>query len=391
MIRLKFFLMFCFFWIIHTEHMGWSQERHILILPSGGATGIIPLTVLTHLEQTLKVPIYVLFDEIWSSSVGSIIGSLLTLPQQSLNLQQWPTTQQPNGRPLHPLAIPHPINASTDGPLSARNVSLWVKNVFSTYSNAWKVKRFFKKLVQKEILFQQTLIPLRVLAAEVIDWKGGFYPAKTQLKKFSTDQDGSLSLSEVVSGSCSVFPLHPRVECIHALQKNCSWSIDSYCLDAGSDVCTESCMNPLWTFLDSYLQFRTAQEEAAAGSSNDSLVLYFMSTGWVRLPENQDYYQQRFFSHHPGKEVKVEIYNLDIDLSALIQEWQESSWIGTGIKHFCNRENLIYNLLGAGTLSMDQLITETQNKINASLVLPHIQSRLQQHLQTKEFRSVHLF
>jgi uncharacterized protein len=52
--------------------------KRILSIDGGGALGIIPLTVLKNIEKQLNKPIYEVFDLIVGTSVGAIIGGVLS-------------------------------------------------------------------------------------------------------------------------------------------------------------------------------------------------------------------------------------------------------------------------------------------------------------------------
>src|SRR4051812_4982366 len=125
-----------------------SRDYRILVLPSGGATGVISATMLAHLEKDTGRPIYQLFDGIAASSIGSMIGSLLVTPRMG-DKENFERT------------LP---------PMSAEEVVSFLENTFSTYHSAFRIRTKFKKYINKNVLMNKTLIPIYILSAEVISW-----------------------------------------------------------------------------------------------------------------------------------------------------------------------------------------------------------------------------
>lgn len=59
--------------------------KRILQLDSGGAKGIIQITALKYLEEQLGVPLYKVFDLIVGSSVGAVIGGVMSTGKVSMS------------------------------------------------------------------------------------------------------------------------------------------------------------------------------------------------------------------------------------------------------------------------------------------------------------------
>lgn len=59
--------------------------KRILSIDGGGALGVIPLTVLKNIEDRLNKPLYEVFDLIVGTSVGAIIGGILSSGKLTCN------------------------------------------------------------------------------------------------------------------------------------------------------------------------------------------------------------------------------------------------------------------------------------------------------------------
>ena len=303
------------------------RNYKILVLPSGAATGIISSTILTQLEHDTGAPIYQHFDEIWCSSIGSMIAALLTTPKKSAGLSA---------------PVPAPIPASVPvPPMSAAEVTVFLERSFSNLAQAVGIRGKFKKQLPLSTLMRDTLIPLRILSAEVtrFNW---IWPLETQLKSFSSAEDGGLSLASVVSSSCTVFPFHPFAEPVCDSDGRVR-----YCIDAGCEVCTESCMNPLTHLFQEFSK--------NIDPSQDSVAIYFISNGWVRMDNS---WGSSGMVKMPradgidiadGIDVNVKVFNIDVSLSSVIRKWQKDTRVGSLLNRVKN-EYLFYNLAGGGVI-----------------------------------------
>lgn len=59
-----------------------AKDFNVLVLPAGGATAIISALLLEYIEDKTYKKIHTLYDEIWCSSAGSIVASLLSAPEK---------------------------------------------------------------------------------------------------------------------------------------------------------------------------------------------------------------------------------------------------------------------------------------------------------------------
>jgi predicted acylesterase/phospholipase RssA len=162
-----------------------SKNFKILILPSGAATGIVTSTILSHLERDTGIPVYKHFDEIWCSSIGSVIAALLTTPNTATEPQK-SASEFSHRSP----------------PMSADEVSRFLEHSFSNLAQAISIRRRVKKYLPASILMRDTLIPLRILTAEVTQ-SSWVWPLETRLKTFSSEGNGATSLGSVVASSAS--------------------------------------------------------------------------------------------------------------------------------------------------------------------------------------------
>ncbi len=320
-----------------------AQDYRILVLPSGGATGIISATVLNHLEKQSGKRIYELFDEVWGSSIGSMIGSMLLLPKPG----------------------------SSD-PWSASEVVDFLEEVFSKFYSASRIRtRFKQKIAGDNVIpafcMKDTLRPLRIVVAEVHGWNPWFQmiPQGTSLRSFSTETDPSVSLASVVCGSCSVSPVH-RAERVEVAEGEVL-----FCIDAGCLVSDEPCMNPVVHLMNQFLE--------KIDPEKDTVSLFFMSNGWVRLGGNLFQMQGtvQFFGKQDQK-IEGNLYNLDTTLDSVFGEWQATCRTGQGFRKVSNYfggDLLLYNLAGAGCVPTD-LFKQKAEEIIQTPVFTEILERL---------------
>jgi hypothetical protein len=276
---------------------------------------------LTQLEADLGRPIYKSFDEIWSSSIGSMIGALLT-------------KSAPEGTAT----------------LSASEITEFLENSFSSFPRALRIRSAFRELVPDRVRLGETLIPLRILVAEVLQSRMR-WPLLTTNRSLSSQDNSQVSLASVVSASCTVFPVHPVFESLQTEEGRVLQFID-----AGCDVCTESQMNPLVPHLTEFLKNPVNLER--------SIAIYFVSTGWVRLESdiNQVLKTIEVGSQHSAG---IEIYNLDVDFRAIIEAWQKE-YLWARVFRLLNNEHLLYNLAGGGLIPSSFLLTEAKSAFDGS-------------------------
>ncbi|MEO5970187.1 MAG: hypothetical protein ABIQ95_09695 [Bdellovibrionia bacterium] len=287
------------------------KNYKILVLPSGAATGIVSSTILAQLERDTGIPIYQHFDEIWSSSIGSMIAALLTTPKK-----------KSGGRSLLPM--------------TATEVTEFLESSFSSWSQAIRVRGKFKKQLPALARMRDTFIPLRVLSAEVVGFSW-IWPLKTRFRSFTSAKDGDLSLASVVASSCTVFPLHPFAEPVGDSEGQVI-----YCIDAGCEVCTESCMNPLLQHFPDLVK--------DIDPKVDSVDIYFISNGWVRLDSSWSPSKKGKILSAGGKSVILRLFNIDVNLSSTFQKWQKGRRVG-GVFDKFKSEHIFYNLVGGGIIS----------------------------------------
>jgi len=297
-----------------------SKNYKILVLPSGAATGIISSSILAQLELDIGIPVHQQFDEIWCSSIGSMIAALLTTPKPS-SVRSSPQAPKPS-------------------PLSAAAVTDFLEHSFSNSVRALLIRGKFKKQLSAGALLGDTLIPLRVLSAEVTRFTGGLWPRETQFRNFHSKTDGQISLASVVSSSCTVFPLHPLAESVRDVKGR-----RIYCIDAGCEVCTESCMNPLQQHFEEFSKSINPQQ--------DRVAIYFISNGWVRLMASAD----GVSAWGGGGTSHVKLFNIDVSLSPVIRGWQEGTRWGGLFKRLRN-ERVLNNLIGGGLIPLKTLKAE---------------------------------
>jgi len=314
MVLAHFLKYFFIVYILMLTKLSFAYNYRILVLPSGGATGLIPATFLVELERRTGKPVYQLFDEIWGSSIGAMIASLLTVPADGV------------------------VDGSAP-PKTALEVQEFIEQVFSSYWRAARILKEFRKSVPKDLKLKDTKIPVRILSAEVKAWRCGgllHIPSKTALKSFCQQDCGNLSLSSIACSSCVIPPVH-RYEVVALENGECM-----HCLDAGHEYCgKETEMNPLFFMMEQFS--REIQVE------KDTLSVFFLSNGWIRLHPSWGSHHWVDMPGHNGSTVRVNLFNLDVDLNPAIEQWKNQKWYGKILTRLSSK-NTLDNLAGIGTL-----------------------------------------
>jgi hypothetical protein len=313
---------FCIMLLLVGAKSGLGKEYRVLVLPSGGATGIISAVSLVELERQTGRPIYQQFDEIWGSSIGAMMAALLTVPR-------------------HDRAEPK----------SASEVLEFLEQAFASCWRASGILKAFSKNIPLGFPLKDTKIPIRILSAEIKDWMSVFpIPSRTELKVFCPEREGGLPLPSLVCSSCVLPPIHWYEKIVSA-----SGEIFHY-LDAGHEFCTEQCMNPLYKNLEVFSKKINAQE--------DRVSLFFLSNGWVRLPS----WYTEMTPVEDNPELKVKLFNLDMDLSAALEVWRRDHWFGKMLG-CVESPYILYNLAGIGLIPSSILKRHAQGVLQDSRVL----------------------
>lgn len=298
------------------------KNYRILVLPSGGATGILSSSLLTELEKEVGTPIYQHFDEIWCSSIGSVIAAMLTTKK-----------------------------AEGGGVMPAAEVTEFLERTFSSFARAIGIRDKFKKKIPASILMRDTLIPIRILCAEVTRFTWG-WPTQTRLRSFSSEEDGAVSLASAVASSCTVFPIHARAEPLRTSDGKII-----YCVDAGCQVCTERCMNPLERHFQEFSKKIDPRQ--------DSVAIYFISNGWVRLDPSRCSDPSITLSRGDGEAIQVKLFNIDVSLSSVLGKWEKNSRWG-GLLKKIKSQHVLSNLAGAGVIPSPYLRAEVLDLVKNS-------------------------
>ena len=308
-----------------------AKNYRILVLPSGGATGIIPVTLLTHLEQVTQKPTYQHFDEIWSSSIGAMTAALLTTPQPD----------------------------RSGAPLSAQEVSGFIEKTFSQYHSVLGIRGQFRTLLPSDMTLGQTLIPIRVMSAEVLSWYTQCWPRETRLKEFSRDSHSEVLLSSIACSSCTVFPFHPTAEKVK-IDDDCTL----HCIDAGSEVCSSCSMNPLFHLVKQFSE--------SIDPTQDQVSVYFLSNGWVRMHPSWGTMGTVRIPISDAKMLPVTLFNIDVELDSAFQEWKNTTLSGKSFKSAAdffpsiNSPYLLENLAGFGAIPTSLLKDRANHVIRES-------------------------
>lgn len=328
---MKLFVILCF--IVWSMKPVDAKDYRILVLPSGGATGIIPATLLARLEAETGQPVYKLFDEIWGSSIGAMTAALLTTPRGN------PDVDRSKNNSLTQSARPLPL----DKPRSAAEIVEFIEDTFAKYHRAAAIRKRFRQLIHPETSLKETLIPIRILSGEIKKWwgRGCIIPKKIELRSFCTDQDGDLSLLSIACGSCTLPPVH-RAEPLDLGNNNYS-----YFIDAGHELVelcgSLPCMNPMFNFMKDFSSTIDLQV--------DTVSLFFLSNGWVNLHPNWGTEGQvRMQDKNDEWTVPVHLFNVAVDLAPAIQEWHQKTRTGRAWSPFKNYPKIINNLAGIGAV-----------------------------------------
>lgn len=263
------------------------EEYRILILPGGGATGVNTLMVLAKLEEDTGKRIYELFSEIQAASIGSLIGALLTVPQKNSHL-----------------------------PMSAREILSFVeKEVFGGWLQPLRIRGIFREKLGVDVLMNETLIPLRILTSEVLEW-GTCMVNKSCYTGFCSDDKLAVNLSDVVCSSCNVFAIWQCRENIRPLDENRCF------IDAG----LHGRMNPRYQF-----------ENSCAGKS-----VYFIGNGFCN--DDDDDMSQALFQ-----------FAINFDLQPVFENWESETLLGRLVGMLNDSHHTNCNLAGAGLVSTERL------------------------------------
>ena len=281
-----------------------SKAKNILVLPGGGATGIISARILQSLEERAGLPTHQLFDEIWASSVGSMLTAYLTVPSEA------------NGIPLSAEAVVH----------------LFRKKFAHPWAAWWSALTVCKQ-IGRDVKMKDTAVPVKVLCAKVSHprvWQGLYSGRlRTESIGFGSQTHGQTLLAEVVRASVAVYPfLQP--------QKLRDESIDQefYAIDAGCGVCSQPTLDPVPYFLGQLLS-----EQDGEGRVR----IHFLSNGWARadfpgLQRNGSYQRLTLVKN-------IELLNFDVNLEHML------SRLGTGARS----RQICANWVGSGFASISAL------------------------------------
>jgi hypothetical protein len=108
-------------------------------------------------------------------------------------------------------------------------------------------------------------------------------------------------------------------------------------------------MNPL----EYYFQDR----EKLSKPKQESLALYFISNGWVRLdsswkpPWNSNWNssERGKILRADGSTLEVKLFNIDVSLNSVVQEWRKSHPV-VGLLNKIKNKKFLNNLAGAGMI-----------------------------------------
>ncbi len=261
--------------------LGAKPKKRILVLPGGGAAGIISIRVLQSLENQLERPTSHFFDEIWASSVGSMIAAYLTEPISEEGSHQVRTAQQ----------VGQLIRESFSGP--------W--NALGSLSR-------LKREIHPRVTLANTVIPLKIITAKInshsnvsrskkIGLSNPFLSFKTESIGLDRDSFSHVSLVDAVFASCSVYPIfRPHRLSLRGEDQLQGEGLDTdrsiLCIDAGCVQCSDPILNPTRFFL---------RELISRGARPLSEVqIFFISNGWARWKDEVP--------------KGVEVFNFDLDL-----------------------------------------------------------------------------
>jgi hypothetical protein len=286
------------------------SPRNILVLPSGGAFGVVSALFLAEIEDSLKTPTHLLFDEIWCSSVGSMIAALVSSK-----------------------------TVATHSPLSASEVVHFLKKSFSTPFHASRVLKNFEKILGIKCKLSDSLVPIRIVTAEVTRWHFSFIPRKTEIAILSGEKHAHLALVHAVRSSCSLPGIH-RTQKLQLNQMDPSSAFGSF-IDAGHILCgAQSVMNPI-------LAVQSAQPELLL---NPHARYFFVGNGWAR-------------SFHSSSLELIDIFPVDVELKPVLKKWSRTP-LGVLAKQAGIRA--LYNLASIGAFPLKDLIQLASHTIQES-------------------------
>jgi hypothetical protein len=215
-----------------------AYDYTILVLPSGGATGIIPARLLEQIEQEVAAPVYTLFDEIWGCSAGAITASLL----------------------VHPMP--------------ARSIVQFFEHNFSHYYRAYAVPGAVQTILQRKRL-QDALAPVRIVTAAYEGNEKQWIPYDFSSDGAGASRDTTLSLARVVAASCCVYPYLYR-EPIHIASSD---GESRLCIDPASLCCQQPIADPTAYFLSQWLPRLSAE---------DTMTIYFLANAFIDSLERDE-------------------------------------------------------------------------------------------------------
>jgi hypothetical protein len=324
-----------------------AKDYSILVLPSGGATGIIPATLLEELEKQTNKRVYELFDEIWGSSIGAMMATLLTVPKDIQNVPSHSEGDMLVGEPR-----------------TAAEVVQFIEDSFSHYYSAVRIRGSFRSLIPSSATLKDTKIPIRILSAKITDWHGNIIPKKTELKGFCKDNDGHLSLASIACGSCSLSPVY-RTEPL-----NLGDGEYAYCIDAGHEFCgSDCCMNPMSYFMQQF--------SSLFDPKRDTISIFFLSNGWVTLEESP------ITMKGHSQDIPVKLFNVNVDLESVFKDWKQDTWTGWALKSV-NKSYYLENLAGLGAVPTSMMKKVAKQVVKTSPVF----QRMVGHLLKKSQREI---
>jgi hypothetical protein len=191
----------------YDDQISAAEEYSILVLPSGGATGIVPAMVLQNIEQRVGISLTEVIDEIWCSSVGAITTAAILEHNSDYAVQKLETK-------------------------------------FGSYRSAYNARDVTDALTNPSLTLGQTPITVRILTAAS---KSGTSPWNAY--DFSSDGTGkcadiTVTLADAVKASCTVYPYLYR-----SPVKITTATTPLYAIDPGSLECEEPMVDPTPYFL----------------------------------------------------------------------------------------------------------------------------------------------
>lgn len=321
-----------------------AREYKILVLPSGGATGVISAAMLEHIENETGTSINHLFDEIWCSSVGSVIAGLL----------------------------------STHSKQSAHEVVEFIEKNFSTLYKSYHLRETIKNELNQETI-ARTQIPLRILTAraQTIDEKTEWLPFDFSSDGAGKCSDNQLSLVDIIKASCTVYPYlyHHPIKIISNNEK-------LECIDPGSLCCQTCIVEPTAYFLKQLLDRLENQ---------DSAQIFFLANGFTQSLDydevhdvlqkklEQDefaiYYHENSFSGQQQKRIEVINIPAIISFDEFFANYLKKASLAikamlVGLRlifdKVVGKENTLPNLLAAGAIPVKELKNKSADIIQNS-------------------------